>query len=35
LDDELKDTKASGDFFVKTEVVLPMGNSQELARVFH
>jgi hypothetical protein len=33
LDDELKDTKASGDFLVNTEVLLPVGNTQELARV--
>jgi hypothetical protein len=35
LDDELKDAKASGDFLVNTEVLLPVGNTQELARVLH
>jgi hypothetical protein len=34
LDDELKDTEASGDFLVNTEVLLPIGYTQELARVF-
>ena len=33
LDDELKDTEASGDFLVNTEVLLPVGNTQELAQV--
>ena len=33
LDDELIATKAAGDFLVNTEVVLLIGNSQELTRV--
>jgi hypothetical protein len=33
LDDELKDAKASGDFLVNTEMLLPVGNTQELAQV--
>ena len=33
LDDELVATEAAGDFLVNTEVLLPIGNSQELARV--
>eukprot|EP00804_Cyclotella_cryptica_P017310 CCRYP_020331-RA/>CCRYP_020331-RA protein AED:0.23 eAED:0.25 QI:0/-1/0/1/-1/1/1/0/484 len=33
LDDELADAEASGDFLVNTEVLLPVGNGQELARV--
>ena len=33
LDDELKDTEVSGDFLVNTEVLLPIGNAQEPARV--
>ena len=33
LDDELKDVEASGDFLVNSEVLLPIGNAQELARV--
>jgi hypothetical protein len=33
LDDELEAAKATGDFLVNSEVLLPVGNSQELARV--
>ena len=33
MDDELKDVEASGDFLVSSEVLLPIGNAQELARV--
>jgi hypothetical protein len=33
LDDELKDAEASGDFLVNSEVLLPIGNAQELGRV--
>ena len=35
IDDELKDPKASGDFLVNTEMLLSVGNSQELAQVLH
>ena len=35
LDDELKDAKASGDFLVNTKMLLPVGNTQELAWVLH
>ena len=28
LDDELKEAKASGDFLVNSEVLLPVGNAQ-------
>jgi hypothetical protein len=33
LNDELAAAEAAGDFLVNTEVLLPVGNSQELARV--
>jgi hypothetical protein len=33
LDDELEASEAAGDFLVNSEVLLPVGNSQELARV--
>jgi hypothetical protein len=33
LDDELGAAEAAGDFLVNSEVLLPVGNSQELARV--
>ncbi len=33
LDDELEAAKAAEDFLVNSEVLLPFGNSQELARV--
>ena len=35
MDNELDATKAAGDFLVNSEVLLPVGNSQELARVLH
>jgi hypothetical protein len=35
LDDELEAAKAAGDFLINTEVLLPVGTSQELARVLH
>ncbi len=34
LDDELDATEAAGDFLINSEVLMPVGNSQELARVF-
>ena len=34
LDDELMATEVAGDFPVNTEMLLPVGNTQELARVF-
>ena len=33
LDNELKAAEAARDFLVNSEVLLPVGNSQELARV--
>ena len=33
LDNELEAAEAAGDFLVNSEVLLPVGNSQELARV--
>jgi len=33
LDDDLEAAKAAGDFLVNSEVLLHVGNSQELARV--
>jgi hypothetical protein len=33
LDDELEAAEAAGDFLINSEVLLPVGNSQELARV--
>ncbi len=33
LDDELEAAEAAGDFLINTEVLLPVGNSKELARV--
>jgi hypothetical protein len=33
LDDELMAAEAAGDFLVNTEVLLPVGNTQELTRV--
>ena len=33
LDNELQAAEAAGDFLVNSEVLLPVGNSQELARV--
>ena len=33
MDDELEAAKAAGDFLVNSEVLIPVGNSQELARV--
>ena len=35
LDDDLAAVEAAGDFLVNSEVLLPVGNSQELARVLH
>jgi hypothetical protein len=35
LDDELMAAEAVEDFLVNSEVLLPVGNSQELARVLH
>ena len=35
LDDELEAAEAAGDFLVNSNVLLPVGNSQELARVPH
>jgi hypothetical protein len=33
LDDELEAAKAAGDFLMNSKVLLPVGNSQELARI--
>jgi hypothetical protein len=35
LDDELITATVAGDFLINTEVLLPIGNTQELARVLH
>jgi hypothetical protein len=35
LDDELNAAEAARDFLVNSEVLLPVGNSQELVRVLH
>ena len=35
LDNELGAAKAAGDFLMNSEVLLPVGNSRELARVLH
>jgi hypothetical protein len=35
LDYELDAAKAAGDFLMNSEVLLPVGNSQEIARVLH
>jgi hypothetical protein len=35
LDDELEAAEAAGDFLVNSKVLLPVGNSQVLARVLH
>jgi hypothetical protein len=35
LDDELEAAKVAGDFLVNSEVLLPVGNSRDLARVLH